>query len=288
MNSVSRSENYFIIMKTSRDQSGALTMVLNEQNIQQNTSLVRWEWRRLSPQSVSRFLSCNLSSPTWEESVFSLSARPAGVGGQHRPVEEGEQQVVRVKRQAGPWSALGWLLTSHSQLYFCKRTLINCYKYSARSAAEILAKTTRDQTGCSPGCSTGRLPGRLRSAAGWPSPQWRPSCLSLGRHHQLGHRERPGSRPGLQAQQPGLDKIFLLWDRRKKVSELFVDVLGVFCVPLPPSLPPQVHHNHQLSPFSPTLTSTPEGCSAAELKSWNAGGEEVVGVVGLLFTIIDI
>ena len=41
---------------------------------------------------------------------------------------------------------------------------------------------------------------------------------------------------------------------------------------LPPSIPSQVHHNHQLSPFSPTLTSTPEGCSAAELKSWNAGG----------------
>ena len=38
------------------------------------------------------FVSCNLSSYTSREgSVFSLSAGPAGVGGQHRPVEEGEQ-----------------------------------------------------------------------------------------------------------------------------------------------------------------------------------------------------
>ena len=29
-----------------------------------------------------------------------------GVGRQHRPVEEGEELIVRVKRQAGPWSAL--------------------------------------------------------------------------------------------------------------------------------------------------------------------------------------
>ena len=41
--------------------------------------------------------------------------------------------------------------------------------------------------------------------------------------------------------------------------------------PYPPSLPPpQVHHLHQLSPFSPTLTSPPEGCSV-QLQNYNPG-----------------